>query len=198
VSRLAILPLVCAVVTALAGPAVAQELDAGASQVSLVFADVLVGGDRSTAQRFTFTGLSGNVSEAGAAEVRIALDTLGSGVDARDERLRAFLFETGLFGTDESPEATITATVPVEAMQPGSHLVGLPIEISLHGDSAHHTVPVRIGTDEGTVRVTAVEPIVVDAADYALEGGIAQLVGLARLLLIPTSVQVSFSLSFGR
>ena len=46
--------------------------------------------------------------------------------------------------------------------------------------------------------VVATEPVLVDAASFELKGGLAKLGELAGLLHIPSTVPVSFTLSFTR
>ena len=44
--------------------------------------------------------------------------------------------------------------------------------------------------------VSATEPVMLEASDYDLGGGIGKLTSLAELMLIPTTVPVSFNLVF--
>ena len=168
-----------------------MTLDSSRSALSLISTKVLADGSSSAAERFTFTELSGRVGEEGDATVAIGLANVETGVDIRDERMGEYLFET-----DTYPEATITAQVPADALGEGVRRMDLAAELSLHGQTRALTIPVVVAGDGSSVTVTSSEPVLIDAADYDLVGGIGKLAELAALAHIPTMVPVSFSLTF--
>lgn len=178
---------------AAAGVHADATLDAAGSSVTLLSTKVLADGATSVTERHAFTALEGRVDDAGAASVEIGLDSIATGIDIRDERMREFLFETA-----SHPTATITAEVPPGALEPGTHAVPLEFELELHGATQRLSVPVVVDATEDALVVTAVEPVLLDAAAFDLVGGIARLAELAKLLHIPTTVPVSFSLEFDR
>ena len=59
-------------------------------------------------------------------------------------------------------------------------------------------MPVVVDATADALVVTAVEPVLLDAAAFDLVGSIAELADLAELVHIPTTVPVSFSLEFDR
>lgn len=168
-------------------------LDAAGSSLTLLSTKVLADGSTSVTERHRFGSLAGGVDGAGAASVEIDLASVATGIDIRDERMREFLFETA-----EYPTATVTAQVPPDALEPGVHAIPLELELDLHGAVQSLTVPVVVDADEKGLVVTAVEPILLDAAAFGLDTGIAKLAALAKLMHIPTTVPVSFSLEFDR
>lgn len=178
----------------LAGPVSADmTLDAERSSISMISVKVPAGGDSSVSERLGFSEVSGQVDNDGQATVSIPLDSINTGIDIRDERMREHLFETG-----EWPEATITASVPQSALSEGSHRIDLDTTLSLHGKEQQLSIPALVDVDSDTVVVNSMEPVLLDAADYELGGGIDKLTELAGLMLIPTTVPVSFTLTFTR
>ena len=68
----------------------------------------------------------------------------------------------------------------------------------MHGSEANYTVPVVITATNNNITVVAVEPVLVNATQFELDAGLGKLTELAGLFHIPTTVPVSFSLSFNR
>ena len=119
------------------------------------------------------------------------MGSIETGIDIRDERMGEHLFETS-----EYPDATISASVPEEALSDGTHTIDLPASLTLHGQTRELVLPVVIADTGDTVTVTTREPVLLDAAEYDLVGGLGTLADLAKLAHIPTTVPVSFSLTF--
>ena len=168
-----------------------MTLDTGASTVSLLSTKVLADGSQSVMERHAFTRVDGTVSEDGSATITIPLDSLETNIPIRNERLAEFLFETAQY-----PEAVITAQVPPEMLVKGFHTGLLDAKLSLHGETRLLSIPVRIHSTGQKVVVTALEPVMLDASAFNLDGGIARLQELAKLMHITTTVPVSFSLTF--
>ncbi|MFK8076827.1 MAG: YceI family protein [Granulosicoccus sp.] len=166
-------------------------LDSERSSLSIISYKVLAGASASIAERHTFSGLTGSVSDAGAASVSIPLDSIETNIPIRNERLAKFVFET-----DQYPNATVTASVPENAMAAGTSMMNLDITLSLHGKEQTMSVPVLVSNENGEVTVSATQPLMLDAVAYDFGSGIAKLAELAKLLHIPTTVPVSFSLVF--
>lgn len=192
------LPICTTCVLATAGLGAASQasadmtLDAANSSVSVVSMKVLTDGTKSVAERFRFGELEGSLSDDGAAEITIPLDSIQTGIDIRNERMQEFLFETG-----EYPNATITASVPANLLQgDGAETAEINASLSLHGQSQDLTIPVVVDRAENGLVVTATEPVLLEAGDYDLQGGLGKLTELAGLLHIPTTVPVSFTLNF--
>ncbi|HSG33025.1 MAG TPA: YceI family protein [Sphingomonadaceae bacterium] len=150
------------------------------------------------AEAHSFSALSGSVGADGAASLTIDLASIATNIDIRDERMREFLFETGTF-----PSATATAQLDPAAF--ANLAVGesatspVSATLDLHGAQqavdAELTVT-RISADK--VKVETAAPVIVDAAAFGLDAGVAKLQELAGLDSITPQVPVSFSLVFGK
>ncbi len=174
-------------------PASALDLDSAKSRVSLVSTKVVGDGKASVSEVFSFPALSGSVAGDGTASVAIDLNAVQTGIDIRNERMGKYFFEVA-----EHPAATISAKVPQDALGEGTQQMDLQVSVAMHGSEAEYTVPVVVTATADNVTVVAVEPVLVNAASFELEGGLNKLAELAGLFHIPTTVPVSFSLSFNR
>ncbi|GAA0282518.1 hypothetical protein GCM10009127_24890 [Alteraurantiacibacter aestuarii] len=148
------------------------------------------------AEAHSFTGLSGAVSAAGAANLSIDLTSVETNVDVRNERMRDFLFNVAEF-----PSATATVQLDPAAfatLGTGDTLTqDVTGQLDLHGvtaDIASQLSVTRIAPDK--VRVETVSPIIVSAASFGLDGGVEELRNLANLDAITGQVPVTFSLTF--
>ena len=180
------------VLSSLATPALAQwELDDKSSAVGFITTK-----NSTVAESHSFTSLTGYISKEGKLQVEISLDSVETLIPIRNERMRQMLFETVDF-----PMAKVTAEVDesvMKAVSDGDVLVAeVPITLSLHGQEKLLCVPVvLIGTADGSILAVASSPIVVNAADFGLEKGVALLRESAGLKSISTAVPVSFQLYF--
>jgi polyisoprenoid-binding protein YceI len=180
------------VLSSLATPALAQwELDDKSSAVGFITTK-----NSTVAESHSFTSLTGYISKEGKLQVEISLDSVETLIPIRNERMRQMLFETVDF-----PMAKVTAEVDesvMKAVSDGDVLVAeVPITLSLHGQEKLLSVPVvLIGTADGSILAVASSPIVVNAADFGLEKGVALLREAAGLKSISTAVPVSFQLYF--
>ena len=138
-----------------------------------------------------FETLAGTVTEAGEVEVRVALDSVETNIGIRNERMKKMLFEVGLY-----PEAVITAQLDAEAIAAMSDggVTNVALQIDLHGQTvtkdAHLTVAV---TDQG-VSATTAQPILLTAAEFGLESGVAALQEVAGLNAISRVIPVTVAL----
>ncbi|MBT0670420.1 YceI family protein [Novosphingobium profundi] len=145
-----------------------------------------------------FDTLSGTVGADGKARFAIALGSVKTGVDIRDQRMRDILFQISQF-----PEATVTTQLDpakLASLAVGQQ-VTLPVTatLSLHGQDAPIETDLavtRIAADK--VQVATISPIIVDAGSFALTEGLAKLQELAGLPSITEQVPVSFSLVFDK
>jgi polyisoprenoid-binding protein YceI len=143
-----------------------------------------------------FTTLTGSVDSAGKVNVSIALASVDTGIELRDERMREMLFET-----DTYVAATLTAQVDmaiVGDMGAGeSRPMAVEGELTLHGETMPLTLEVVVAQlAEGNLLVTSLKPVVVNAPLFKLEGGVEKLREIAGLPSISAAVPVSFVLSF--
>ena len=143
-----------------------------------------------------FKTLAGSVSEQGAVELKVDLSSVDTGVDIRDERMQAMLFDVAQFA-----QATVTGTVDLEQvtkLEVGeTYTDSITLNLALHGLSkevSSHVQVTRLADDK--VLITTLEPVVLNAADYKLAEGLEALRVIAQLPAISPVVPVTYSLVF--
>lgn len=146
----------------------------------------------------SFGTVTGSVGADGAATIEIGLSSLDTGVEVRDERMRAVLFEVETY-----PEAKVTAQLdPATFADLGvGDSITTPVKatLDLHGMQSEIDADLevaRLGPDK--VLVTTTKPIIVDAGTFGLGEGVEKLRELANLPSITPAVPVSFTLLFTR
>ena len=143
-----------------------------------------------------FKTLAGSVSEQGAVELKVDLSSVDTGVDIRDERMQAMLFDVAQFA-----QATVTGKVDLERvtkLEVGeTYTDSITLNLALHGLSkevSSHVQVTRLADDK--VLITTLEPVVLNAADYKLAEGLEALRVIAQLPAISPVVPVTYSLVF--
>lgn len=143
-----------------------------------------------------FDRITGSIDGHGKADIRIDLESVNTGIDIRDKRLREFLFATGDF-----PYARLSTSVDIAAidqLKPGqaaTQTVDLTIE--LHGQQ--QVLPVQAGmvkTLDGALHVESLSPVLLDATRFDLLAGIVKLQELAGLQAIATVIPITFAFVF--
>ncbi|BBC71073.1 conserved hypothetical protein [Altererythrobacter sp. B11] len=152
----------------------------------------------SVVEAHSFNAVSGSVAPDGGAELAIDLSSLETGVDVRDERMRAILFDVANY-----PKAQVTAQLDPAAF--GDLAVGDSMTMPVHAALSLHGVEQEVDADLRVLRagpdkvvVETVKPIIVDGDSFGLGEGLAKLQELAKLPAITPSVPVSFSITFTR
>ena len=162
-------------------------------QSKLHFASIKAG---NLAEVHHFTELACNVSDSGAVTLTINTASVETLIPIRNDRMRDMLFQSGVF-----PNATFTAQLDPEALAAVTTGVSRQLEVSGELSIRENAVPVsatllatRVG--EGSLVVSTIAPIMVDAARLGLGEGVEMLREVAGLPSISTAVPVTFSLSF--
>lgn len=142
--------------------------------------------------------LSGSLAADGSFSLTLGLDSVATGIEIRDQRMREFLFETTKFA-----EATITgkasdariASLPVgEAM-----VTDLPFTLSLHGVEKQFVAKVLVSRlNEKQLFLSSLLPVIVNTGDFGLTAGVAKLQELAGLPSIAAAVPVTLNLTLTR
>ncbi|BDW99353.1 YceI family protein [Maricaulis maris] len=150
------------------------------------------------AEAHSFSGLSGSVTTDGRAELVIDLDTVETGIDIRNERMREHLFQADRFAT-----ARVTTTLDLAALADlgvgERRSLTLPAVLDLHGMRLDLEADVTVTDIDGRqVLVESRAPVMVHVEDFGLAGGLATLQELAGLPSITPVSPVSFSLLFTR
>jgi hypothetical protein len=142
-----------------------------------------------------FGNLSGTLEENGAFSVDISLDSVDTGIEIRDERMRELLFQT-----DRYPRARLSAQLDMAQLKtigPGEQgSVTAEAELNLHGQRANLTIDAAVARlEDGSLLVTSEEPLVVTASQFELLAGIERLREIAGLPSISPAVPVTFRLT---
>lgn len=168
------------------------HLDAAASELRFLS---IKNGDLAEANRFDT--ISGLITDQGKAQIRVLLDSVDTGIDLRNVRLRFMLFESF-----QHPEAVITVQLDAALLRDLPALtrkeIDLNYALSLHGLtlSNHARVSVTL-LGEDRVEVASVAPIPVSAAKLGMAKGIATMEQAAGVSIVPVGI-VSFTLVFER
>ncbi len=167
------------------------ELDNDRSEVNFISVK-----NAAIAETHTFTSLVGFIGAQGKVQLGIDLDSVETLIPIRNERMRELLFETARF-----PAANINAQIEPAILQAvaegGVVTTDVEVQLSLHDRQIDVSVPVVVvGESGGQLRVLSARPVVVNAADFDLEKGVAALREIAGLTSISTAVPVSLHLVF--
>ena len=140
-----------------------------------------------------FSGVTGSLNKDGQLKVSIDLSTVETQVDIRNQRMRDLFFEVMQY-----PEAVVTAQLDMQELaqvESGAPLeLVKPFTLSLHGVESTAEAHLRIVSVGGRAWVSTVRPILISAADFGLEGGVAALRKIAGLEAIAAVVPVSVNL----
>lgn len=152
--------------------------------------------NNSVAEVHSLPSLVGFIGADGNAQITINLESVQTLIDIRNDRMREMLFETVKF-----PVATITATVDpavLEMVAKGSVMTTeQSVTLSLHGQEKTVTASlVIIGESENRLRVISTVPVLINAADFDLTGGVEALQKVAGLQAISAAVPVTLQLQF--
>lgn len=167
------------------------ELDNDRSEVNFISVK-----NAAIAETHTFTSLVGFIGAQGKVQLGIDLDSVETLIPIRNERMRELLFETARF-----PAANINAQIEPAILQAvaegGVVTTDVEVQLSLHDRQIEVSVPVVVvGESGGQLRVLSARPVIVNAADFDLEKGVAALREIAGLTSISTAVPVSLHLVF--
>ena len=143
-----------------------------------------------------FDMISGTLGDQGAVEVRVALDSVETNIGIRNDRMKKMLFEVGLY-----PEAVITAQLTPETMavlgSSSGAAVPVVLQIDLHGQVVSKDAVLTVSaTHAGGFSATTSQPILLNAAEFDLEDGVAALQSVAGLNAISRVIPVTVSLNF--
>ena len=138
-----------------------------------------------------FETLAGKVTGAGEVEVRVALDSVETNIGIRNERMKTMLFEVGLY-----PDAVITAQLDAEAIAAMSDggVTNVALQIDLHGQTVIKDAELNVAVTDQGVSATTAQPILLTAAEFGLEGGVAALQEIAGLNAISRVIPVTVAL----
>ncbi len=144
----------------------------------------------------TFNRVSGQIDDKGKAELMLDLTSVNTGIGIRDERMQSMLFDTAKFTS-----ATYSLMVDAEGlkMMPAGARQQISAEgmLSLFGTAKALPATLNIyKLSDNRLLVSSAYPVVVQAADFGLDGGVEALREIAGLPAISQAVPVTFSLVF--
>lgn len=144
-----------------------------------------------------FSRVTGAITDDGQVSIAIDLASVETRVDIRDQRMRDLFFEVAAH-----PQALITAELtPADLAKLEA---GAPVErelrlsVSLHGSETEVVASLRAIASGGQLYISTLEPILISAADFGLEPGLATLQELAGLKSIARAVPVTVNLHLVR
>jgi polyisoprenoid-binding protein YceI len=143
-----------------------------------------------------FGRVSGHAGDDGEVSIAIDLASVDTAIEIRDQRMRDMLFEVARF-----PQAVITATLDparFDGLDSGQSVtLTTPATLALHGREQELELELQLtATAAGGLLVSSAQPVLVNAADFALARGVEQLREVAGLPSIAPVVPVTFSLPF--
>lgn len=144
----------------------------------------------------TFKTISGTINENGHIKIDIALASVDTQLELRDERMRDIVFKVA-----EHANAKLTGDMNLEAhadQEVGtSRLIETTIGLELVGQNVEHDVMLVVTRlAENKVMVTPHGVMFIDAEDYDLLDALDTLRDLAGLETISSVVPMSFYLTF--
>lgn len=145
----------------------------------------------------SFAQVSGTINQNGAAEISIELESVDTGIDLRNVRMRFLFFESFQY-----PTAMVTAQLNPADLEDLNEkrrkIVTLPYVMNLHGviKTAEAKVAVTLLTDN-LVNISTPTPITVATKDYNLDGGVKKLEEAAGVEIVPQAA-VTFDFTFER
>jgi outer membrane protein OmpA-like peptidoglycan-associated protein len=143
-----------------------------------------------------FATLRGAISPDGVATVTISLDSVDTGIDLRNVRMRFLFFETFKF-----PEAVVTMRLNPADLRDlvTARRITLPAakyDLSLHGVTRQMSGDIVVTMLSDTlVSVASSAPISVAAADFGLSDGVKKLEDANQVPIIPSG-SVTFDFLF--
>ena len=132
---------------------------------------------------------SGLINDEGEMTLVLDLTTVDTMIPIRDQRMRDILFEV-----EDHPVATINSQL--DQKMPLLEAFSADFSLDLHGAQKDMSAKVLIQSVGDQLVVTNFEPVLVNAKDFGLDGGINQLTKIAGLRSINYEVLVDFKLVF--
>jgi OmpA-OmpF porin, OOP family len=143
-----------------------------------------------------FTAVEGNVGKSGDVVVKIELNSIDTGVDVRNVRMRFLLFETYKF-----PNAEIAAKLDkakLRALATETRIAyPLTFTLGMHGLVKELKSVVWVTRiNDTTVSVSTIQPIIVTADSFGFAGGIGKLSEAVGGIPIASAASITFDLVF--
>lgn len=143
-----------------------------------------------------FSNITGTIKDNGSSTVIVDLASVQTGIPIRDERAQKHLFETEKFAT-----AAMQSSVPVSVIKQlnagKTQRFNLSGSLILHGQRIAIKTPVlAVPAKDNSIVVSSLTPLILNADQFELTGGIETLREIAKLATIGHKVPVNFTLIF--
>lgn len=143
-----------------------------------------------------FSSIEGTVKNNGSTTLTIDLASVQTAIPIRDERMNKHLFNTSKFTS-----AVLQSSVPKSVMKKlttgQTQSFDLSGSIMLHGKRVAIKTPViAVPAKDGSIVVSSLTPLMLDARKFELADGIDKLKEIAKLENIGYNVPVNFTLIF--
>ena len=145
----------------------------------------------------SFDQFSGAMTSSGAVSISVNLTSVNTLMEIRNNRMREMLFNVS-----EHATAKLTVQLPESVL---SAKAGDQIRLELQGQLTLHGVSLPVAMHVSVAKLNAnrysahtVKPIILNANQYGLKGGVEALQKIAGLTNISMAVPVSFSVVFNR
>ena len=140
--------------------------------------------------------LSGSIDDSGKVIFALDLNRVETGVEIRNSRVMALLFETELL-----PTAYFTTQIDTETLaqlEVGDTIVqNISGQLSLHGiNQLLDTDVLVVRLSSGKLKVSTLRPVIIDSKSFDMDYGIEALRTVANLSGIGEAVPVYFNLTF--
>lgn len=171
-----------------------------ADQSNITFVTTKAGqpGVAGIAETQTFKRFSGGLDTQGKITLAIDLASVDTGVEIRDERLR-----TMLWNVKATPQAVFVAQLSSDALSRVNSSAGTTVDIEGQLQMAGQTKPVkaklrvnRLNDDQ--LQVITLAPILVNANDYGIRGGVEAMREVMGLNFLSSSAPVSFAIQLSK
>ena len=143
-----------------------------------------------------FSSIEGTVKNNGSTTLTIDLASVQTAIPIRDERMNKHLFNTSKFTS-----AVLQSSVPKSVMKKlttgQTQSFDLSGSIMLHGKRVAIKTPViAVPAKDGSIVVSSLTPLMLDARKFELADSIDKLKEIAKLENIGYNVPVNFTLIF--
>lgn len=150
--------------------------------------------NNTTGEVSTFETLKGHLSGNGQFALEILLDSVNTGIEIRDQRMKEHLFDSKTNVAFIVNGSFDLAKIESQTAGNSSQHI-LEATIQLGSDTVDIKAPVTIQTlADHQLRVTSVSPVVISTSSLNLDSGVDKLKSLAGLRSIDRVVPVTFDL----
>lgn len=144
----------------------------------------------------TFKSLNGSINDSGTVSININLGSVETNIPIRNERMQTMFFEIGKFAeANISGSVNLDRTTKLAVGETYTDSIKLTLALKGHTKEVAGKAQITKLTDNRLL-VTSIDPVIINAEDFGLTGGVEKLREIAKLSTINTVVPVTYSLVF--